>query len=228
MNKIAVKLLHVTTPQVIINALEKPYSNQGNVDIDLIKKVCLNESFQERHGSVLEHITLHFDITNFSRLELQEHSRHRIATETVESTRYVLNKLFKNLDEQDEDIFSPLFDIWKYFVRPALNVEEYSYLTEQQKLIFVDKQIALSKMSLNYLYQIYKGEGKRKDVDYSKYLLVEGFRTNMTWTINLRSFLNFLNLRTSNDAHFEIRYIANLCLQEANKTWLYEILGDYE
>ena len=71
------------------------------------------------------------------------------------------------------------------------------------------------------------GDIKRKDIDYFKYMIPEGFRTNMTWTINLRSYLNFLQLRKTPQAHFEIRHIADLTLQEVNRTWLYEILGDY-
>jgi thymidylate synthase ThyX len=37
----------------------------------------------------------------------------------------------------------------------------------------------------------------------------ESLRTSFSWTINLRSFINFLQLRTDKHAHFEIRHIAN-------------------
>ena len=45
--------------------------------------------------------------------------------------------------------------------------------------------------------------------DYIKYIVPESLRTSFSWTINLRSFINFLELRTDKHAHFEIRHIAN-------------------
>lgn len=46
-------------------------------------------------------------------------------------------------------------------------------------------------------------------MDSVKYCIPESMRTSFSWTINLRSFINFLELRTDKHAHFEIRHIAN-------------------
>jgi len=53
--------------------------------------------------------------------------------------------------------------------------------------------------------------------DTVKYNIPESYRTELTWTINLRSLQNFLTLRTDKAAHFEIRHLANL---------IYEALPD--
>jgi len=46
-----------------------------------------------------------------------------------------------------------------------------------------------------------------------KYLLPESFRTSLVWTINARSLLNFLKLRLTPNAHYEIRHLALLILE---------------
>ena len=46
--------------------------------------------------------------------------------------------------------------------------------------------------------------------DVAKYLVPDSYKTNISWTINARSMQNFLYLRTANNAHFEIRELANM------------------
>lgn len=46
--------------------------------------------------------------------------------------------------------------------------------------------------------------------DKSKYNMPESFRTQLTWSINLRSLQNFLTLRTSKKALPEIQHLAHL------------------
>ena len=46
--------------------------------------------------------------------------------------------------------------------------------------------------------------------DKSKYNMPEAFRTQLTWSINLRSLQNFLSLRTDKKALPEIQHLARL------------------
>ncbi|MBD3808828.1 MAG: FAD-dependent thymidylate synthase, partial [Epsilonproteobacteria bacterium] len=46
--------------------------------------------------------------------------------------------------------------------------------------------------------------------DIAKYCLPESYKTELTWTINARSLQNFLHLRSSKDALWEIRNLANV------------------
>ena len=46
--------------------------------------------------------------------------------------------------------------------------------------------------------------------DKSKYNMPESFRTQLTWSINLRSLQNFLSLRTDKKALPEIQHLAHL------------------
>ena len=64
----------------------------GPKDLALIDRV----GNQYHHASILEHITFNFFIDGISRACLQEVSRHRIASLSVKSSRYVLAKELKH------------------------------------------------------------------------------------------------------------------------------------
>ena len=63
----------------------------GPKDLALINRVG-NEF---RHASILEHISFNFFIDGISRACLQEWSRHRHMSQSVESTRYTMAKELK-------------------------------------------------------------------------------------------------------------------------------------
>ena len=182
MQRIKVKLLNITPSSVALAAISKPYQNE-NPTKELFVKVAKTM----KHESVLEHIYFSFDIDGISRLCLQELARHRIASLTVCSTRFTLQKMMKD---------KSTWDLSKYFVMPKCLTEQElrdykHYLTEQV-------------LQLNrFGYTI-------KNNDTLKYLLPESFRTSLVWTINARSLNNFFNLRMTHKAHFEIRYLAEL------------------
>jgi len=205
MKNITVKLLEVAGKNPSIIAVAKPYKNE-KADLNLLKKVTK----VLKHESLLEQIELWFEVDGSSRLELQEHARHRTASMCVESSRYTLDKM---LDEFEFDYF----DNNDYFVFPLpndLTDEEYSSLCFN---IHNNIQTALNRML------ILKNEGIKND--YLKYLLPENKRTSFVWKIDLKNFLHFIDLRTDKNAHFEIRHIANLMLDEVkNDDFLRELI----
>lgn len=192
MNRINVELLHFTPVHVLQKALATPYANESQNIKENPVRVAKRIGVDRKHGSVLEHVNLSFYVTGFSRLILQELSRHRIASPTVESTRWCLRKLV-----QAEN---PSLDFLKQlFVFPP----------------FPDKEMA--EDYVEYVWQNYQTLRIILDSwsnDYVKYLLPEGFRTSEVWTINLRSLRNFLELRVKRteftNPHFEISGIAQL------------------
>lgn len=60
--------------------------------------------------------------------------------------------------------------------------------------------------------------------DIAKYCLPECWKVDLVWTINMRSLMNFLELRLAKGAHFEIRELANHILEAIPIThkFLYE------
>jgi len=149
------------------------------------------------HLSIFEHTVFTFAINGISRLCLQELTRHRIASYSVQSTRYTLKKLFKKIEDVENEI--SIRDFVKHFcVVPEFENTELEFIYIKQTYEQLKTIEELSRLG-------YKN-------DELKYFLPESFRTELIWTINLRSLMNFIKLRYSSKAHFEIRHLAQLVL----------------
>lgn len=210
MKNMYVNLISHSPVDSAILAIQQPYANE-NATLETFKKVLL----VNKHESIAEHVWMTFEIGGVSRLELQEHMRHRIASPTVQSTRFTLGKMLENTSTCLPEYFQ------EYFVYPDLDALN---LTEDQKTVFKMAYEDLIVISLNHMKALKKA-GIKNDV--MKYLVVEGLRTNFVWTINLRALRNFLDLRKSDKAHFEIRHVANLILESLKDTWIAGCLEKY-
>lgn len=190
MDKIKVILKHVTPEFVVNEAVGMPYDTPPSSEL------TSNVIGIKKHLSCAEHCVLNFHVIGSSRLELQEHMRHRIASPTVKSTRYTIDKdFFKDTAINLDDLF----------VTPNLSklpIEQAAILNAHLSFIGVSTARAVKEC-----------KAAKIPNDYIKYLLPESLRTSFSWSINLRSFINFLELRTDKHAHFEIRQIAHGCRQ---------------
>ena len=155
--------------------------NGGKKDKELINRV----GNKLKHSSTLEHLTYTFYISDVSRALLQELARHRIASLSVKSTRYTLKEL-KLSEPFAEDDYE--------------GAESFIVLTGNS---MVD---TASIKALNNLQEILK-TGVSNDI--AKFCLPESYKTELTWTINARSLQNFIELRSSKSALWEIRELAN-------------------
>lgn len=201
-----VTLLHNTPLAVCARAIRTCWDSHDKSDTGLIiKPDYLNQLFfmdcgekdkelidrvgnKNSHKSVLEHICYSFEIDGISRACLQELARHRMASYSVQSSRYVLHKILKS-----EDPFT----------------EEYpDYIQRAIKYVVLGNDgltNAATIDSLNAL-RVLVVAGASNDV--IKYAMPEAFKTRLVWTINARSLQNFLSLRTSRSALAEIRELA--------------------
>jgi thymidylate synthase (FAD) len=173
----------------------------GTNNSSLLRKLV----HEYKHESVIEHINYTFKIEGASRLMLQELARHRIASYSVQSTRYVLKKLLN----EDAD----------YFELGNLSFEEIKRIVK--KYLVIPKEIEEDKEDVYTLFwhlRILYFSLKKYKQDVAKYFLPESFRTKIIWTINARSLRNFLELRLNNSAHFEIRRVAFLTIKALPKS----------
>ena len=183
-----VKLLHSTPLEICSNAIRTCWQsfdksdNGGEKDLALIDKV----GNQFKHSSTLEHLYYNFYISGISRALLQELARHRIASYSVKSTRYTLKEL-KNENEFKENDFQ--------------NASRYLVLTGNE---LVDNASIKALENLRVILQT------KITLDIAKFCLPESYKTELTWSINARSLQNFLSLRSSKAALWEIRELANL------------------
>ncbi|EAH8300001.1 MULTISPECIES: FAD-dependent thymidylate synthase [Campylobacter] len=183
-----VKLLNFTPLWVCSNAIRTCWQsfdkgdNGGEKDVELIDRV--GNKF--KHASTLEHLYYNFYIKGVSRALLQELARHRIASLSVKSTRYTLKEL-KNESE--------------FKVGDFESASVYIVLTGNE---FVDNA------SINALENLRRILNQNTSLDIAKYCLPESYKTELSWSINARSLQNFLSLRSSKAALWEIRDLANL------------------
>lgn len=162
-------------------------SDQGGpIDCALIDRV----SNKFKHASTIEHLTYTFYISGVSRALLQELARHRMASPSVKSTRYTLKEL------KSEQPFS--------FIYGATAVKARA----SKYLVFTgDRDVdAASVVALENLRRVLVSGTAN---DKAKYCLPESYKTELTWTINARSLQNFLSLRSSKSALWEIRDLAH-------------------
>ncbi len=139
---------------------------------------------QNHHGSVSEHYTFTWDISEVSRALLQEMSRHRHQNLSVRSSRYTLNQLKKQ----------PAFEGKNYS-----KAKNFIYFTGNVK---VDNR---SIAALNALQEVIKAGVSN---DETKYCMPEAFFTSFISTMNVRAFKNFFALRSSPAALKEIQELA--------------------
>lgn len=163
----------------------------GEKDRELIDRVGNKNS----HKSVLEHISYSFEINGISRACLQELARHRMASYSVQSSRYVLHKFLKN-EEPFDDVCSE------------------SVVSRARKYLVLSDDLSVQRRQILALEELRVIVNSGVSNDISKYAMLESFKTRLVWTINARSLQNFLSLRTSRSALKEIRDLA-YCVFEA-------------
>ena len=177
-----VQLLNKPDISIIIQATRTCYDSMSKSDNLGDKDLALlKKIIDSKHESVLEHMVFTFKITDISRACLQELARHRIASYSVKSTRYTLKELRDTPDNELE----------KFLIDDIESIVKSSAIDSLKKI----------KMMLNM---------SNPDMDKIKYALPECYKTELVWTINLRSLRNFLKLRLSLKAHQEIRKLATI------------------
>lgn len=189
-----VELVDYDTIEKIVKAARVSHGSEsdgmGPSDKSLLRKLI-----QLRHESVFEHCAYTFKIEGVSRALLQELVRHRIASYTVRSTRFTLKDIVKNKDiEKAEDLSDFKKIVERYCVVPDLPEEALNEF-------YTGTAVCLKN--------VYKFISEYKlPNDIVKYLLPESFKTELMMSINVRSFRNFLQLRASKKALWEIRALA--------------------
>jgi thymidylate synthase (FAD) len=183
-----VELLHYTPLFVADTAISKCYDTGCKFSTDEQQNRINRVANVSKHASTIEHLTYNFDIEGISRAVLQELSRHRIASYSVKSTRYTLKELKGERGLYDAE--------WGFSWG---TVEKYCKTTGNYK---VDVAIAEALVNLQSLVQ----DGIPNDV--TKYTLPEAYKTALVMSINARALQNFLELRTSKHALWEIQELA--------------------
>ena len=185
------------------------------------------------HHSILEHANLTYLIKGTSRGVLQEHARHRIQAISVRSTRYTMSsilnayiaaqlisdsdarfKFFFNAINAD-DLFVTKGDYNRHEVQSILS--KLDFQRDQLGSLAFDA-LAIAKSSMHYLIEVSDpdelfhlleaGKKKRNVGDNFKHIVTDNWKVDMVVTMNLRALKNYLQLRDSGAAYFQIQWLA--------------------
>lgn len=160
------------------------------------------------HASPIEHASFTFGIEGVSRSLLAQITRHRIASFSVKSQRYVSEGGFEYVTPP-EIANDP--EALKIFEKSMADAQKsYDALTdilkEKHKKTFLAE--GKDEKTANRMAQ-------KKAIEDARFVLPNACETKMVVTMNTRSLLNFFSLRCCNRAQWEIREVANLMLKLA-------------
>lgn len=209
-----VKLLaHTPQPEkVIAMAAKLCYSPVGvdeieeNLSDESIEKF-LNVLINMGHESPLEHVSFTFGIEGISRSCSHQIVRHRIASFSQQSQRYV--KL-----DQFEYIIPPqiekIEEAKKIFIQSMKkDQEDYDKLVD---ILFEKKNKKLIEEGKSEKEA--KSQGEKIAIEDARYVFPNACETKMVFTINTRSLYNFFEHRCCERAQWEIRELATQMLKE--------------
>ncbi len=191
------------------------------------------------HHSILEHANLSYLIRGTSRGVLQEHARHRIQAISVRSTRYTMSSIINAFVASmgDRKFFISKILSFNMFVTSDAEYNSleagamFDKLSYQQGRVEDFNAIAVAKSSLSFLKEfkndkqklfeaLESGKKKRNVGDAFKHIISDNVKVDMVVTFNLRSLKNYLTLRDSGAAYFQIRWLAQEMMRVTPKKYL--------
>lgn len=143
------------------------------------------------HQSPLEHITFTFAIEGVSRTLLAQLTRHRIASYSVQSQRYV-----KSAGAE-------------YVIPPEIEKIPEAKAEFERMMLEAKKSYDNLTEILTKHYGSDDKKTEKKAIEDARYVLPNAWSTKLICTFNARSLLNFFSHRCCNRAQWEIRNLAN-------------------
>lgn len=166
-------------------------------DSDAEKQIKLLQSIG--HESPIEHINFTFAIEGVSRSLLAQITRHRLASFSVRSQRYV--------SMSDSDYVTP-----GAIESDALIESLYNAIMKTSNEIY--NQIS-DLLQLKYIKNgMDEKSAEKKAIEDARFVLPNAACTSMIVTMNARELLHFFRLRTCSRSQWEIREVADKMLAE--------------
>ena len=205
-------LTHTPDPEKIIAAAAKLcYSESGveNILDGLTEEKTesfLNMLMSLGHQSPIEHVTFTFGIEGVSRALLAQITRHRIASYSVKSQRYVKEGMFEYITPPEIAGNEKAKEL--YIKTMEADQKAYDELAE----ILYEKHYAELLASGKDEKSASKAAEKMA-IEDARFVLPNACETKMVVTMNARSLMNFFNHRCCTRAQWEIRDLADEMLK---------------
>ena len=153
---------------------------------------ALRGALNSGHESVAEHAVFTFTISGVSRALLAQLTRHRIASFSVQSQRYVYQG-----------------DQFEYVTPPKIMA-----LGENTALKYQIQMRTIAAWYKEWVALLGGDEAAKED---ARFVLPNACCTTLEMTMNARELLHFFSLRCCNRAQWEIRAMANEMLQRCKE-----------
>lgn len=153
------------------------------------------------HESPIEHVSFTFAIEGVSRSLLAQITRHRHASFSVQSQRYVKQNNFIYITPPAVASDNSINEIFVKSMNDSF--ESYNKIADMLERKYIDENIS-SGMSEKQA----KSKAEKKAIEDARYVLPNACETKMVMTMNARSLYNFFKLRCCNRAQWEIRELA--------------------
>lgn len=162
------------------------------------------------HESPIEHLTYSFAVQGVSRTLTHQLVRHRIASYSQQSQRYVKLEQFEYIipphienNQRAKDLFIKAME------------EDQKHYDELAAILFEEHFNKHMEEGLSEKKARQKAE--KESIEDARYVFPNACETKIVFTMNARTLLNFFKLRTCNRAQWEIRELAIKMLQEVKK-----------
>lgn len=158
------------------------------------------------HASPIEHASFTFGIEGVSRTLLAQITRHRIASFSVQSQRYVRLDDFRYVIPPEIEAIPEA----KAAFIESMNEDARRYLDLVQKL---EDGHTARLMAEGLPEKQARAKASKQANEDARFVLPNACETKMVMTMNCRSLQNFFNLRCCNRAQWEIRAVADEMLK---------------
>ncbi len=210
-------LTHTQNPEKVVAAAAKLCYSNANIDtlLDGLTEEKSKEFVEMLasfgHSSPTEHVTFTFAIEGVSRALLAQITRHRIASYSVQSQRYVNLKDFEFVTPPE--VLNDEKALEEFNKSMEMAGENYLKVTALLKETHMARMIAEGMDE-----KAAKRAAEKQALEDARFILPNSCTTKMIVTMNTRSLINFFNHRCCNRAQWEIRELADKML-----TLVYEV-----
>lgn len=214
-----VELLRYTPEgeKLIASAAKLCYSAVGIEEIEegLTEKGVesfLNMLVDLGHESPIEHISFTFGVEGVSRTLTHQLVRHRIASYSQQSQRYVKLENFEYIippaieeDRKAKEIFIEAMEKDTHYYNEIVEILYEKHLNRYLKDGLSEKKA--------------KNKAEKEAIEDARYVFPNACETKIIFTMNARTLLNFFKLRTCNRAQWEIRNLAIEMLRKVQSVY---------
>ena len=192
--------------KVIAAAAKLCYSSSGidgildGLDEDKTKSF-LDRLVSLGHESPIEHVTFTFGIEGVSRSLTHQLVRHRLASYSQKSQRYVKEGQFEFITPPEIEAIPEAKEL--FFKAMAEDMEYYNKITD----ILYNKHFA-DMIAEGIDEKKAKSAAEKKAIEDARYILPNACETKIIATFNARSLVNFFHHRCCERAQWEIRDMA--------------------